>query len=137
MTVEELREFFRSEFPQSSVEIVAVEPEAVRVRQRVGFEQLRPGGTVSGPVLMAAADAAAYAAVLAAIGPVALAVTTNLSIAFVRKPASDRDIVADASLLKLGARLAVADVRLFSEGVAEPVAQATVTYSIPPRTRTS
>lgn len=135
MTAGELRAFFRDEFPQSSVEIVSVDGAAVRARQRVTFDQLRPGGTVSGPVLMATADAAAYAAILAVIGPVALAVTTNLSIAFFRKPSAQRDIIADASLLKLGRRLAVADVRLFSEGAAEPVAQATITYSIPPRDR--
>jgi uncharacterized protein (TIGR00369 family) len=128
----ELRQFFREQFSQSSVEIDEVESGRVRVRQKVGEAQLRPGGPGSGPVMMAAADAAAYAVILAAIGPVALAVTTDLSIHFLRKPEAGRDIVADGVLLKLGKRLAVVDARVYSDGVAEPVAQATVTYSIPP-----
>lgn len=132
MNLAELRTFFREEFSQTSVEIDEVEGDRVRVRQKVGEAQLRPGGTVSGPVMMAAADAAAYAVILAAIGPVALAVTTDLSIHFLRKPEAGRDIVADGVLLKLGKRLAVVDARVYSDGVAEPVAQATITYSIPP-----
>lgn len=135
MNLAELRQFFREQFSQSSVEIDEVEEGRVRVRQKVGEAQLRPGGTVSGPVMMAAADAAAYAVILAAIGPVALAVTTDLSIHFLRKPESGRDIVADGVLLKLGKRLAVVDARVYSDGVVEPVAQATITYSIPPPQR--
>lgn len=135
MNLAELRTFFREEFSQTSVEIDEVEGDRVRVRQKVGEAQLRPGGTVSGPVMMAAADAAAYAVILAAIGPVALAVTTDLSIHFLRKPEAGRDIVADGVLLKLGKRLAVVDARVYSDGVAEPVAQATITYSIPPPQR--
>lgn len=135
MNLAELRQFFREQFSQSSVEIDEVADGRVRVRQKVGEAQLRPGGTVSGPVMMAAADAAAYAVILAAIGPVALAVTTDLSIHFLRKPEAGRDIVADGVLLKLGKRLAVVDARVYSDGVTEPVAQATVTYSIPPPQR--
>ena len=120
MNLAELRQFFREQFSQSSVEIDEVEEGRVRVRQTVGEAQLRPGGTVSGPVMMAA------------VGPVALAVTTDLSIHFLRKPEAGRDIVADGVLLKLGKRLAVVDARVYSDGVAEPVAQATITYSIPP-----
>lgn len=135
MNLAELRTFFREQFSQTSIEIDEVEGDRVRVRQKVGEAQLRPGGTVSGPVMMAAADAAAYAVILAAIGPVALAVTTDLSIHFLRKPEAGRDIVADGVLLKLGKRLAVVDARVYSDGVAEPVAQATITYSIPPPQR--
>lgn len=133
-----LRRFFADEFPQSQVSIDAVTPDGVRCRRRVGFAELRPGGTVSGPVLMDLADAAAYAAILSRIGPVALAVTTHLSIDFLRKPASDRDVLAEARLLKLGKRLAVVSVRMRSEGGGDGddddalVAHASVTYSIPP-----
>jgi acyl-coenzyme A thioesterase PaaI-like protein len=74
-----------------------------------------------------------YAALLGAIGPVGLAVTTSLHIDFLRKPPAGRDIVADARLLKLGKRLAVGEVTLYSADEAEPVARASVTYSIPPR----
>lgn len=81
---------------------------------------------------MTLADTAMYVLVLAQIGPVALAVTTNLNINFLRKPAQ-RDVIATARLLKLGSRLAVGEVMMFSEGADEPVAHATLTYSIPPR----
>ena len=91
---------------------------------------LRPGGTVSGPTQMGLADGAAYALILAHIGPVALAVTSSLNIAFLRKP-QPADLVADATFLKLGRKLAVVDVRLRSEGSDDPIAQATVTYAIP------
>jgi uncharacterized protein (TIGR00369 family) len=99
----------------------------------VGEKNLRPGGTVSGPAMFSLADVAVYLAILAMIGPEALAVTTNASIDFMRKPAAGRDLIAEARLLKLGRALAVGDVLVFSEGVAEPVARASFTYSIPPR----
>ena len=94
---------------------------------------LRPGGTVAGPIMMGLADAAVYALVLSRIGPVELAVTTQLSINFLRKPAPG-DVLARASMLKLGKRLAVGEVILYSEamGVEHAVAHATATYSIPP-----
>jgi uncharacterized protein (TIGR00369 family) len=133
MTLDEMRGFFAAEFPQSTVAIEAVGAGTARVRQTVGDGHLRPGGTVSGPVLMATADSAMYAALLGAIGPVALAVTTSLHIDFLRTPPAGRDIVADARLLKLGKRLAVGEVTLYSADQSDPVARASVTYSIPPR----
>ena len=102
-----------------------------QVRLKYDARHLRPGGTISGPSMMSLADSAMYIAVLAMIGPVALAVTTNLNINFLRKPAQ-ADIIAHARLLKLGKRLAVGEVTMFSEEDPEPVAHATVTYSIPP-----
>jgi uncharacterized protein (TIGR00369 family) len=92
---------------------------------------LRPGGTISGPTMMALADFAMYCAVLASVGPAPLAVTTNLNINFLRRPAQ-RDLLAEARLLKIGKRLAVGEVTICSEGGDEPVAHATSTYSIPP-----
>nr|WP_280636399.1 PaaI family thioesterase [Endozoicomonas sp. G2_1] len=93
---------------------------------------MRPGGTVSGPTLMAMADAALYVAILAEIGLVALAVTTNLNINFLRKPAADKDIIAKCQLIKLGKTLAIGDVFLYSDGDDNPVAHAVGIYSIPP-----
>lgn len=133
MTLEDLRKFFATEFPQSTVVLDSLDAGTVRVRQPVDSRHLRPGGTVAGPVLMATADSAMYAALLAEIGPVALAVTTSLHIDFLRKPTAGHDIVADARLLKLGKRLAVGEVTLYSAGAVEPVARASLTYSIPPR----
>ncbi len=104
----------------------------VTIRLPVTQAHSRPGGTVAGPTLMAMADAAAWLAILARIGPVALAVTTSLHIDFLRKPALV-DLVAEGRLLKLGKQLGVADVGLRSQGHEELVAKAQVTYSIPPR----
>ena len=103
-----------------------------RLRLVASEKHLRPGGTVSGPSMFALADVCLYIAILAQIGPVALAVTTNLNINFLRRP-SPGDLVADCRLLKLGNRLAVGEVFLHSQGEDEPVAHATGTYSIPPR----
>ena len=102
------------------------------MRMQAGPRHIRPGGTLSGPTMMSLADVALYVAILAHIGPVGLAVTTNLTFNFLRKP-EPRDLIAECQLLKLGARLAVGEVSLFSDGVAEPVCHATGTYSIPPR----
>ena len=104
---------------------------SAKARFRVAKKHLRPGDTVSGPTLMALADAAMYAAVLGEIGLVPLAVTTSLNINFLKKPAQ-KDVVGDVKLLKVGKRLAVGEVYLYSEGDAEPVAHVTATYSIPP-----
>jgi uncharacterized protein (TIGR00369 family) len=135
MTIEEIERFIDEQFPQARAMAVTIEAlgddGSVRVRLRIGDHHLRPGGTVSGPSLMALADTAMYYAVLAAIGPVGLAVTTSLHIDFLRRPAP-RDVLATAELLKLGTRLAVGRVTLVSDGDARPIAHAQVTYSIPP-----
>src|SRR5690606_19121575 len=94
-------------------------------------EDLRPGGTVSGPVLMAVADVALYVAILGEIGIVPLAVTTSLNINFLRKPAADRDIIGVCTLLKVGRSLAVGEVSIYSAGDPDPVAHAVGTYAIP------
>ncbi|CAN0597257.1 MAG: PaaI family thioesterase [Alphaproteobacteria bacterium] len=102
-----------------------------RVRLPFNASLTRPGGTISGPAMMALTDYGMYAAVLGAIGNVALAVTTNLNINFLRKP-EPVDMIAECRVLKLGKRLAVIEVSLYSEGLDEMVAHATGTYSIPP-----
>ena len=104
-----------------------------RIRRKFNERSLRPGGTISGPTMMALADFAMYVAVLAAIGPVPLAVTINLTINFLRKPAQ-RDLTAEARLFKVGKRLATGEVLIRHVGAEELVAHVTATYSIPPRT---
>ncbi|MEX2128796.1 MAG: PaaI family thioesterase [Xanthobacteraceae bacterium] len=136
MTVAELRAFLAREFPQgfgpgTPHKIEAVGPGTARVRLAARDAQLRPGGTVSGPAMMALCDAAMYVAILAMIGPVALAVTTNLSINFLRKP-EPGDLIADCKLLKLGKRLAVGEVAVHAASSDELVAHCVATYSIPP-----
>lgn len=129
-----LNAFMHSEFPQVaeqySVERVA--PMEADVRLKVTDTHLRPGGTVSGPSMFGLADLGMYVVVLAMIGPVALAVTTNCSIDFMRKPEPDRDLIGKARILKLGKTLAVGDVIITSEGSDDAVARASLTYAIPP-----
>lgn len=125
------REFPQAFGPQGAHRVEAVGPGTARVRLTASERHLRPGGTVSGPAMMELADAAIYVAILGAIGPKALAVTTNLSINFLRKPAPG-DIIADCRLLKLGKRLAVAEAEIRAEGSEEMVAHCVATYSIPP-----
>ena len=134
MKLEELRVFLRQEFPQVSDEFRVEEAgEELALRLVVAERHLRPGGTVSGPAMFGLADVAFYLALLQRIGPVALAVTTNCSIDFLRKPAAGCDLIARARILKLGRVLAVGDVLIWSEGMDQPVAHASLTYSIPPR----
>lgn len=127
--------FLASDFGQVAADFAVERADegGVTLRLLAQERHLRPGGTVSGPALFALADVAMYLAILSRIGPVALAVTTNCSIDFMRKPEAGRDVLAEARILKLGRTLAVGDVLLFSEGKPEPVARAGLTYSIPPR----
>jgi uncharacterized protein (TIGR00369 family) len=103
----------------------------LRMRARVGQNNLRPGGTVSGPTIMALADWAIFISILTQIGPVEMAVTTNLNINFLKRP-QPNDLIAEVSLLKLGRRLAIGEVSIFSDGEDQPVAHVTGTYSLPP-----
>lgn len=133
-TREELAAFLLREFPQTRCTIESVGDGEALIRHAVGVPELRPGGTVSGPVMMAAVDVALYVALLGRIGIVPLAVTTDLTIHFLRKPRGDRDILAAGRLLKCGRTLAIGEVTIYSEGSDEPVAHAVGTYAIPPRT---
>lgn len=136
MSVAELEAFLHAEFPQAftqggDIAIEHADGKSCRLRQHFHDRMLRPGGTVSGPTLMALADFAMYVVLLSAIGPVGLAVTTNLNINFLRKGAPGQDVLAEARLLKLGKRLAVGEVTLLSGGESDPIAHVTATYSIP------
>ena len=108
-------------------------PGTAVLRMPASERHLRPGGTVSGPSIFALADVSAYLMTLARIGPKALAVTTNCSIDFMRKPAANTDLIAKTRLLKLGKLLSICDVLVYSEGLDDPVARASLTYAIPPR----
>jgi acyl-coenzyme A thioesterase PaaI-like protein len=130
-TQTEISAFLAAAFPQSKCVVVDVGNASATVSHSVGVDELRPGGTVAGPVLMAVADVALYVAILGEIGIVPLTVTTSLNINFLRKPAADKSIIGVCKLIKLGKTLAVGEVSLYSEGVAEPVAHAVGTYAIP------
>lgn len=134
MTADDLERFLAEHFPAAAgwTRIEHLEPRRVRLRLPYKPDYLRPGGTLSGPTLMTLADTAMYFLVLANIGLTIHAVTTSLNISFLRRP-EPGDLVAEATLLKLGRKLAVGDVRIYSDGNPEPVAQATATYAVPSR----
>ena len=115
---------------KAGIEVPVLRPGFCRVRLPVGEDDLRAGGTLSGPTMFTLADLALYGAVLSRIGAVALAVTSTMTITFLRKPAP-RPLLAEARIIRLGRRTAYGEILLFSEGEAEPVAHATGSYAIP------
>ena len=135
MSAADIERFLQDEFPQAfssgDITIESADGTKCLLRQRYSEKMLRPGGTVSGPTLMALADFAMYVVLLSAIGPIGLAVTTNLNINFLRKGPPGQDVLAAARLLKLGKRLAVGEVNLLSGTSPDPIAHVTSTYSIP------
>lgn len=135
MSVAQLEDFLRTEFPQAfaynDIVIESADGQTSLLRQFYSERMLRPGGTISGPTLMALADFAMYVVLLSAIGPLGLSVTTNLNINFLRKGQPGQDVLAEARLLKLGKRLAVGEVNLLSGTSPDPIAHVTSTYSIP------
>jgi uncharacterized protein (TIGR00369 family) len=135
-TLEELHAYLVEIFPQvwarGDYAIEEVGPMTAAVRLNYHPDHLRPGGTISGPSMFALCDLALYVAILHEIGRVKLAVTTNVSINFLRRP-EPKDLIGRARLMKLGKRLAVGEVALYSPGEDAMVAHATGTYSIPAR----
>jgi uncharacterized protein (TIGR00369 family) len=136
LTRDEMTAFLEAVFPEVMAKGSAMIVEEVgygtcRIRLKYKPNQLRPGGTISGPTMMALADFAVYVAVLAALGKVALAVTTNLNINFLKKP-EPADLIADCRLFKIGKRLCVGEAMIHGEGEDQPVAHAVATYSVPP-----
>jgi uncharacterized protein (TIGR00369 family) len=134
MSAAEVTQFLKREFPQIDhldLRIEELSDGRARLRLPRHESQIRPGGTVSGPTMMTLADTSMYALLLGMLGPVALAVTTSLSINFLRRP-EPADLLSEVKLLKLGRRLAVGEVTIYCGGL-EPVAHAVATYSIPPR----
>ncbi len=131
MTADEIQKLLQLEFPENPLIVESCENRRAKLRLEVNQTHLRPGGTVSGPTMMLLADTAMYAAILTTVGAVVLAVTTNLNINFLRKPERNRDLVGESWLMKVGKRLIVGEVIIYSQDDPEPVAHATCTYSIP------
>ena len=132
MTKEELNDFLEKEFPQvnKNFEILKVSNKNFSMLMHISSEHLRPGATISGPTMFLLADVTFYLATLSVIGPKSLTVTTNCSINFLRKP-NEKNLISEARILKLGKTLSVGDVLIYSEDIDEPVAHASLTYSIP------
>jgi acyl-coenzyme A thioesterase PaaI-like protein len=131
-TKAEIVDFLAREFPQSKCIVEEVGDRSSTVSHPIGPAQLRPGDTVSGPLLMTVADVALYVAILGTIGLVPLAVTTSLTINFLRKPSARNPIIGVCRLMKVGRILVVGEVALYSDRNEEMVAHAVGTYSIPP-----
>jgi uncharacterized protein (TIGR00369 family) len=127
-----LNAFFARAFPEGGdlAQVLEVSPGRVLLRQPYASRSLRPGGLISGPTQMGLADRAAYALILAHIGPVEMAVTTSLTIHFLRG-AKPGDLYAEAVLLRLGRRIATADVLMWTESRDRAASKATVAYAIP------
>jgi uncharacterized protein (TIGR00369 family) len=135
MNIDELEAFLEQMFPgaRRKFSVNSVETKGrLSVSYRVKEKDLRPGGTVAGPVMMLIADTASMLALLSEVGPEAMAVTSNLNIHFLSKP-SLQDIITHTEILKIGKRSAVIDVRLQNPGSSQVLAQATVSYSRPPK----
>ena len=130
---EEIVAFLAAEFPQTKCKVEAVGENGATLSHDIGIDELRPGGTVSGPVMMSIADVAIYVAILGRIGIVPLTVTTSLSINFLRKPSAKARIIAECTLIKVGRTLIVGEVALYSEGSSDMVAHVVGTYSVPPK----
>ncbi|MFT0772182.1 PaaI family thioesterase [Psychrobacter sp. 4Bb] len=132
-TKEEISAFMALEFPQTKCVVEAVNENGATLSHEIGINELRPGGTVSGPVMMAVADVAIYVAILGRIGIVPLTVTTSLTINFLRKPSASARIIAECTLMKVGRTLIIGEVSLYSEGSDDIVAHVVGTYSVPPK----
>jgi uncharacterized protein (TIGR00369 family) len=134
MDIPALAAFLKAQFPQvaDELEVLALPDDGLTLKLSVQDQHLRPGGTVSGPSMFMLADVAIYLAILARIGPIALTVTTNCTIDFMRKPAAGVDLICEVRILKIGRALAVCDALIYSKGQAKPVARANMTYAIPP-----
>lgn len=131
VTKESLKEFFNREWPENKLIIESIGERKACIRMPVGSGDLRPGKTVSGPFMMSTIDTALYVAILGELGLVALAVTTNLNINFLRRPRPDADVLAECHLIKVGKGLIVGEVSLYSEGDDRPIAHGVGTYSLP------
>ena len=132
MTVEQVEHFLDEVFPQRIGKVESVGEMCATLRLHIGHEHLRPGPRVSGPTMMGLADVALYVAILAQIGPEAMAVTSDLNCHFLRAASGDHDIVAHAKLIKLGRRLAVGEVQIFSASDdTRPVVHVTASYALP------
>ena len=129
--VQFLQQFFSPSLERCEIEEVT--DKGSTLLWHVGEVDLRPGGTISGPTMMALADFALYVAILGEIGIIGLAVTTNMNINFLRKPSGGVDIRGIAKLMKVGKALIVGEVWIYSIDSDEPVAHVTGTYSVPPQ----
>lgn len=130
-TKDEIQTFFDREFPESHIVIENIDGRRSTIRRVVSKKDLRPGGTVSGPFMMTLADASIYATIFSELGLLAMAATTSLNINFLSKPSAGIDVIATCNLIKVGSKLVVGEVTLYSDGKEDPIAHAVGTYSIP------
>ena len=132
-SISELSSYLDEVFPQVVIRyrIVDLKQGYARVIQNITQENLRPGGTVSGPTIFSLVDIGMYILLLAHIGKEPLAVTTNCSIDFLKKPTMDEELFADCNLLKLGKTLVVGEVLVKSSEKEALLARSSITYYRP------
>ena len=132
-SISELSSYLDEVFPQvvNRYRIVDLQQGYARVIQNITQENLRPGGTVSGPTIFSLVDIGMYILLLAHIGKEPLAVTTNCSIDFLKKPTMDEELFADCNLLKLGKTLVVGEVLVKSSEKEALLARSSITYYRP------
>ncbi|GAB2580359.1 MULTISPECIES: PaaI family thioesterase [Nitrincola] len=134
MNQDDMTAFLQDVYPQFNGEVAEITEDYALLRLPIDNTHVRPGNTVSGPTMMALADVALYVVILSRIGPEALTVTTDFTCHFLNKPSANAALMAKATILKLGKRLVIGEVELYSEGEEESmVAHVVSTYSIPPR----
>lgn len=132
--LEEVRSFFSKHLPFFDAFGFAIESisDGVAVARFVYDEKwTRPYQIINGGTLMALADVAVYMAIFGRIGIVPLAVTNELKMNFLR-PAMGGDVLAEASLMKIGRRVAYATADVYVDGDPDRiVAHATASYILP------
>ncbi|WP_447554555.1 PaaI family thioesterase [Vreelandella sp. EE22] len=132
MNVERIEQFLDEVFPQRMGRVESVGEMCATMRLTIGYEHLRPGPRVSGPTLMGFADVALYVAILGQIGPEPMAVTSDFNCHFLRAASGEHDVIAHARLIKLGRRMGVGEVQVFSTSDdTRPVAHVTASYALP------
>lgn len=133
VTTEKFNAIIKVELPsaaEAGIYLRAIDEGTAELVLPYSEHSLRPGGTIAGPFMMMLADVCMFAVVLSLLGEIKLAVTTSLNINFLRKP-SECDLIARGNIIKLGKRLAVVEVSIYSDE--DIVAHATGTYSLPPQ----
>ena len=140
ISVDQVTALIEEHFPQvqegtGRLCIESFGPHTAVVRMAQDPRAIRPGGTIMGPAMFKLADFAVYAAILAELGAGAIpAVTTSMTMNFLSRP-EPADLLAHVRLIKLGRRLVVGEVEIYSEGKPDMVAHATSTYALPPGLR--
>ena len=118
-----VNEFFAREFPgayDGGYRSVESAPGVAVARWTYDARALRPGGLISGATQFALADLSLWFLTFTVLGLAPMAVTSELSIAYLR-PAMGGDLLARAELLRAGKAKIVGTVRLWVDGAPDKI----------------